>query len=155
MADLKITRRHLPHWDLSGSWYFITFRLREGTLCAEERQLVLEHVRSGDKRFYSLLAATIMPDHVHVILQPKLNIPLSRIMKGIKGPSARMINQHGGKHGPLWQEESWDRIVRNEKDLHEKLNYLLNNAAKKEMVEDPWRYQTWFYNENALAAPDR
>ena len=82
---LTITRRHLPHWSLPGSTYYVTFRLAAGELLPEQRRIVLEHVKAGHGRFYELAAATVMPDHVHLLFKPLGGFDLSRIMKGIKG----------------------------------------------------------------------
>ena len=46
---------------------------------------MLEHVKSGHGKFYELAAATVMPDHVHLILKPSGRFTPSRILKGIKG----------------------------------------------------------------------
>jgi len=91
---LSITQRHLPHWTLAGSVYYVTFRLASGELATAERKIVLDHVKSGHARFYELAAAVVMPDHVHLILKPHDGFTVSRIMKGIKGVSARLLNQH-------------------------------------------------------------
>ncbi len=90
MAERKLTRtrRHLPHWDLPGSNYFVTFRVERGTMSPNERQLVLDHILSGDDKFYRLIAGVVMPDHAHLIFRPHEGYTLSRIMKGIKGVSA-------------------------------------------------------------------
>ena len=90
--ELHITQRRLPHWTVKGSVYFITFRLLRGTLSVQERKLVLQHLRSGEPCYYHLAAATVMPDHVHLLIKPLQDVDLSRIMKGIKGVSARQLN---------------------------------------------------------------
>jgi putative transposase len=140
---LQITRRRLPHWTLEGSTYFITFHLLSGTLADDEVRLVLEHLRSGDGRFYRLAAAVVMPEHVHLLLRPLGNITLSRIMKGIKGVSARRLNQRRGAAGTVWQKESWDRIVRGPEEFEEKLQYMFNNPLKAGLTTDPTTYQGW------------
>jgi thiamine-phosphate pyrophosphorylase len=144
---LKISHRKLPHWKLEGSTYFVTFRLASRELNAPERQIVLDHVKSGSDRFYTLIAATIMPDHTHLLLTPLPQTDLSRILKSIKGVSARFLNQFRQSGGKVWQDESWDRIVRNQNELDEKLEYMLNNSVKKQLVADPWTYDGWYYNE--------
>jgi len=143
-----MTRRHLPHWSREGSVYFVTFRLATGTLTGPERSLVQNHLRSGDARFYTLIATCVMPDHVHILIRPNDGIEVSRVLKGIKGVTARIINQGRGTRGHVWQEESWDRIVRDEREFTEKLNYMLNNAAAKGLVEDPWEYDGWYLNDS-------
>ena len=121
MPELRITRRKLPHWQLEGSLYFVTFRLEHGTLTSDERQLVLDHVRSGHPGFYNLLAIVVMPDHVHMLLQPNEGMALPRIMRGVKGVSARLVNQRRGSRGQVWQDEWFDRIIRDDEEVHEKL----------------------------------
>lgn len=149
LDGIKITRRHLPHWTLEESTYFITFRVRDGKFSIEEQKRVLEHIKLGNAKFYNLLAAQVMPDHVHVLLQPRPGFELARIMRGMKGASARKLNQARGETGSVWQDESYDRIVRDYDELIQKLEYMLNNPVKKKLCEDPWTYHGWYYNEEA------
>jgi putative transposase len=144
--ELNIRRRRLPHWTLDGSTYFVTFRLKSGQLSSAEIRLVLGHIRAGADRFYQLAAAVVMPDHVHLLLKPLPGFTLSRIMKGTKGVSAYLVNKHRGARGSLWQDESWDRIVRDEHEFDEKLNYMLNNPVAAGLCEDGWCYEGWFFN---------
>ena len=144
--ELKTTQRRLPHWTRDGSTYFVTFRVLDGELQAADRKVVLDHVRHGAGRFYGLAAAVVMPDHVHLLLQPRKAFELSRVMKGLKGVSARLVNDRRGSHGTVWQDESWDRIVRDQAEFDEKLEYMLNNPVKKGLVADPWTYDAWYYN---------
>lgn len=147
--ELQKSRRRLPHWKLEGSTYFITFRMAEGDLSPDERTLILEHVQSGHDKFYTLIAAVVMPDHVHILLRPQPDYELSRIMKGTKGVTARKINELRASTGVIWQDESFDRIMRDQAELDEKLNYMLNNPVKRGLIEDPWQYPWWFYNQQA------
>lgn len=121
-VGLKVTRRKLPHWTLRGSTYFITFRTAQGELTIEEQKLVLENVLKSNEKFYKLIAVVVMPDHIHLLLMPVKKYSLSRIMKGIKGTTARQINLKRGSSGSIWIEESFDRIIRDQKELDEKLN---------------------------------
>jgi REP element-mobilizing transposase RayT len=146
--ELVITRRNLPHWTMEGAWYFITFRVISGMLCPTEVLLVLEHIKSGHARFYRLIAVCVMPDHVHVILTPNDGVRLLSIVRGIKGPTARAINRPRDTQGSLWQDERWDRIIRDEEELYEKLNYMLQNSVKKGLVEDVWAYPGWYLNSD-------
>lgn len=149
MSELKATRRNLPHWQLPGSTYFVTFHLLVGALEREEVRLVRDHVIEGGGEFYTLIAVTVMPDHVHILLSPNEGVNLSRITKGIKGVSSREINAMRGRRGHLWQDESFDRIVRDRAELFETLKYMLHNAAKRGLVLDPWKYEGWHFNRAA------
>jgi putative transposase len=152
---LRITRRHLPHWTLEGSTYFVTFRTRKGKLTVEEQEVTLRHLRDRDGDYYALIAATVMPDHVHLLLTPKSGWSLSRIMKGIKGVSARKINLMRSKTGKVWQVESYDRIVRDQSALIETLEYMLNNPLKQGLTEAPWNYHGWYCGIEDFSEADR
>lgn len=143
--EVRIKRRNLPHWRMAGATYFITFRVAEGELTPAERQLIFDHLLAGNGRFYDLAGFVIMPDHVHGVLAPRQGYELDRITKGVKGVTARLVNEVRGRRGSLWQDESWDRIVRDQKELDEKLEYMRDNPAKRELVADPWDYPwLWF-----------
>jgi len=144
---LEKTCSRLPHWRLDGSTYFVTFRLAHGELSPPERKIVLDHSKSGAANYYTLIATTVMPDHVHLLLTPNPLMDLPRILKGIKGVSARLLNQHRGTRGQVWQDQCWDRIMRDQDELNEKLEYMLLNPVKKGLVDDPWSYDGWYYNE--------
>ena len=144
MLTLKITRRHLPHWQLEGSIYFVTFRSKRIILSERERARVLGHIREGDGKFYDLFAAVVMPDHVHVLLRPLEGYDLSRVMKGIKGVSAHIINEERRRRGIVWQDESYDRIMRDGREFDQKLMYMYENPIKKNLADDPSTYCGWF-----------
>jgi REP element-mobilizing transposase RayT len=146
--ELKITRRHLPHWTIDGAIYFVTFCTNKTVFDEDEQRIILKHIKEGDGKFYDCYAAMVMPDHVHLLLQPKEGMTLSRIMHGIKGVSAHKINQHRNTKGAIWQKESFDRILRDGKEFDEKLNYMYNNPIKKELTENTENYVGWYCNED-------
>jgi thiamine-phosphate pyrophosphorylase len=145
LPQLKTYSRRLPHWRLDGATYFVTFRIRTGEFRPMERSVILDHVRAGDPKYYTLIAAVVMPDHVHLILRPGEGVELSRIMQGTKGVLAKKINDLRDVRGHVWQDESWDRIVRDQGELDEKVQYCLENSVKKGLAEDPWDYPWWYY----------
>src|SRR5437762_3216206 len=133
--EIRKRRRHLPHWEGDHCVYFITFRSIRGALPEIALAQAMENIRFDDGRRYDLHLAVVMPDHVHLLIQPLGNADggcysLSEILKGLKGASARRINQLLNTSGAVWQEESFDRIVRDQKELEEKMGYMWNNPAK-------------------------
>ena len=144
------SRRRLPHWHLPGSTYFLTFRVLSGELAPDERSVVLAHVKAGHQRYYQLLAVVVMPDHVHLLLRPNDGVDLSRIEKGTKGASARQINSMRNANGRVWQDECWDRIIRDHDELEEKLDYMLNNPVKTGLAPSGWDYPWWWMDEGAF-----
>jgi REP element-mobilizing transposase RayT len=141
---LRVTQRHLPHWTLEGAIYFVTMRLRTRHLNAARIRMILDHIVSGDNRFYELDAAVVMPDHVHLLLAPVEGYTLSRVMRGIKGTTARMLNLARRRRGLVWRDESFDRIVRRPKEFEEKVNYMYLNPVKAGLTKDPDNYVGWY-----------
>jgi REP element-mobilizing transposase RayT len=146
--ELKITRRHLPHWTMDDSIYFVTFCTQTTAITENEQRIVLDHIKEGDGTFYDCYAAVVMPDHVHLLFKPKDGVTMSRVMKGIKGVSAHKVNQNRNTKGVIWQKESFDRIVRDGNEFDEKLNYMYNNPLKKELTGNPDNYIGWWFNED-------
>ena len=151
-------RRNLPHWQRDNKPHFITFVTRRRlTLPDWAREMVLSCCRHDHEIKYILHAAVVMPDHVHLILTPKVDkekmtvFPLFEIMKAIKSASAHLINRRLCQHGAIWQEESFDRVLRSSEKLEEKVAYILQNPVRWGQVED-WQDYRWLWYE-APASP--
>ena len=149
-ANLQKRRRQLPHWQQGGSTYFITFRSVRGRLPDAALRQVIKHIEFDHNQKYELFFAVVMPDHAHLLLKPlskKENCwwTLAEIMRGIKGTSARFINKILGTTGAVWQEESFDRIVRDQNEYDEKLQYMWNNPVKAGLVEVSEEYQYFVF----------
>jgi putative transposase len=148
---LTIQRRALPHWQMGGATYYLTFRLQGiprqvKSLSMPERFIVRDALLHYHRVKWDVHLLTVMPDHAHALVTPRELAPgkwhsLSVILQSIKGYSARLINIERGRTGRLWQSESFDRIVRDEAEFDEKAIYILNNAVKAGLVEDGWMYE--------------
>lgn len=147
--DLVIHERRLPHWRMQGAWYFVTFNVWKGTLSLDEIAFVRRHIIDCSAECNYLQALCVMPDHVHLILAPHDGVSLSKSMQKIKGTSALLVNRARGTHGRLWQVESWDRIIRDDEELREKLGYMLENPVKEGLVDDPWTWCGWYLNSDS------
>ena len=147
---LVITRRHLPHWIIRGAIYFVTFCARDTSFDPDEQRIVLQHIIDGNGNFYDCFAAIVMPNHVHLLLRPIHHYTLSRVLHGIKGVSSHKINIHRGTKGRIWQNESYDRIVRNNREFYIKLRYMFRNPVKKGLTTNPSQYVGWYCNEETL-----
>jgi len=142
----KSSRRNLPHIQKEGATYFLTFRIKAGSLSIAERDFVMECCLFPDRKLAIIHAVTVMPDHVHVLLTPLTtegagSVSLSKIMHGVKGVSGRKIADHRGQAGPVWQDETFDRIVRNKAEFREKLNYICENPITADIPnakQYPW-----------------
>jgi REP element-mobilizing transposase RayT len=88
---------------------------------------------------YFLICYCIMPNHVHLVFRLlKDNKGVSKIMKSIKRISALGCNQLLNREGRFWQDESFDRLVRNDIELYNIIEYVINNPVKACLVDD-WK----------------
>ena len=81
-----------------------------------------------DKELYELIAFSIMPNHVHILF--KQNTELSKIMKQIKGVTAFGINKILHRKGIFWEENYYDRVIRDEAHFSQVYDYIAYNAVK-------------------------
>ncbi len=129
MADAELDRGACgPHW------------LRKPEIAGYVENAIL---RGAEIRHYELYAYVIMPNHVHVLLQPL--VPLARITGGIKGVSARDANSTLGRVGkPFWQDESFDHWVRNSSEFERIWHYIEWNPVKAKLAARPenWKWSS-------------
>jgi len=57
-------------------------------------------------------------------------MPQSKLIKDWKGFTARSINRVLGRHGQLWQQDYWDRYIRDEKHYRKVRDYIEWNPVK-------------------------
>lgn len=80
-----------------------------------------------DNKRYILGDFVVMPNHVHLLVTPYSDHPLSELLHTWKRFTASEINKHMKREGQLWQPESYDHIVRNEEQLKRIQRYIQNN----------------------------
>jgi REP element-mobilizing transposase RayT len=129
---LAIYKRRLPHWRLCGAVYFVTWRLFPGQaeLQPGERDLVVSALKHFDGERYGLLAYVVMPNHVHLLVETKNNHRLQDLVHTWKSFTAHRLQRECGRRDRIWQDEYFDRIVRDEEEFLEKAQYILNNPLK-------------------------
>ncbi|NWF89088.1 MAG: transposase [Ignavibacteriaceae bacterium] len=92
-----------------------------------------------DGKEYKLICFTIMPNHFHFVIELlKNNKGISKIMQSIKGISALRINKLLNKTGKFWQDESYDRLIRDDIEFYFVVRYILLNPVKAGLIDD-WR----------------
>lgn len=100
---------------------------------------------------YYLICYCIMSNHVHLVLKTlEGSRTLSEIMHSIKRFTARESNKILGKTGPFWQDESYDRYIRNEIEFRNTVNYVLNNPVKARLVKDWESWEGTYLNKDYL-----
>jgi REP element-mobilizing transposase RayT len=109
--------------------------------------IVQQSIHFYNKKMYHLFAYCIMPNHVHLILQPLENengsfFSISKIMYSIKRFSATNSNKVLNRQGAFWHHENYDHVIRDTTDFHYQINYLLSNPDKANLVDaiEKWKY---------------
>ena len=69
---------------------------------------------------------------------------LPQVMRLIKGRSAHLVNRVLERHGPLWQEESFDHVLRSNESSGEKMNYICQNPVRAGLVSRETDYR-WLW----------
>ena len=149
-------RRMLPHYQKAHRAIFVTFcKNNREPFSAEARDEILLCCRKGDGTRFHLHAAVIMPEHVHLLLTPMQDedgwvYGLPAILKSTKGASARAVNRLTNISGPVWQEESFDHVLRSQESLEDKLEYIRQNPVRRGLVRNPDDYR-WLWVEKYLS----
>jgi REP element-mobilizing transposase RayT len=95
---------------------------------------------SASLHHFTLHAFAVMPNHVHLLLTPAIPLPdLTRSLKGITAKRANEILQRKGER--FWQEESFDRVVRNGHDFEKIQRYIEWNPVQAQLVSQPGEYR--------------
>jgi putative transposase len=89
---------------------------------------------------YSLNAFVVMPNHVHLLATPAISLP--KLTKSLKGITAKRANQMLALTGnPFWQEESYDHLVRHEREFEKVRNYIESNPVRAGLVREASEYR--------------
>lgn len=150
---LSTYQRNLPHIQRPGSTLFITFSTwRRWVLPESVRDVVLRHCLHHHLAKLQMHAAVVMPDHVHLLLTPLRDAAgndfgLSEMMSGIKGASAHSVNRLLERRGHVWQDESFDHMLRSDEGVRQKAEYICANPVRAGLVstvdEYRWMWRAW------------
>jgi REP-associated tyrosine transposase len=127
-----------PHFDISGSIYFITTSLSQKTRSfnEEESKIVEETILDlASRKEIMLYVYVIMPDHIHLLIRP-INLDISKTVQLIKGRASRKINK-----GTFWQKGFFGFAILTDKKFGEKFNYIHYNPVKRGLVEKAEDYK--------------
>jgi len=145
-------RRRLPHLQKADCDLFITFCTgARMVLPFAARDLVLEHCLREDGKRILLHAMVAMPDHVHLLLSPRRDpdgwpFALVDILQCMKSATAHRINKLLHVSGPVWEEESFDHVLRSNESLKDKCEYIRQNPVRRGLVQRPEEYRWLWLN---------
>lgn len=150
--DSKLPANELAAWQ-----EFQRVRLRKLELLLDEGQgecLLREpihHKVVADALHYfegercETLAYTIMPNHAHVLCRPLGGHSLEDLCGSWKWFTAQRIQRSLGRNGSLWQDENFDRIIRDAEHYALTVRYIAKNPLKARLEDD--EATVWFCDQ--------
>lgn len=129
---------------------FVTFGTFSNSILPEAaRDLVLGHCLYDDGKRIHLSAAVVMPTHVHLLFwalrdQSGWPFPMVDILQALKSSSAHTLNKLLHRTGPVWDEESFDHVLRSDESWRQKREYIRQNPVKAGLVSRPEDYR-WLW----------
>ncbi len=119
--------------------------------CVLRKENLRREVEARLQRFdndrYILGAYAVVANHAHVAVRPLGDQKLEVLDGAWKRYSAAVINQIRGSQGTLWQEESFDRIIRDTPHLRKVVRYIEKNVEHSGSFWLRPDWVDWFHGE--------
>ena len=116
---------------------------------ADERiaQLMEETLFHYDGIHYRLVRWCIMPNHVHVMIEPLESYTLSAILKEWKSYTSHVAKKELDFPGSFWMQEYYDRYVRDMNHYRYAVEYIDNNPVNAGLAKRPsdWRWSSAYW----------
>jgi putative transposase len=103
-------------------------------------RLVEDSLLYFDGERYRLLAWTVMPNHVHVLIETTPQCSLEGVIRSWKSFTAHQGNKLLGRTGAFWHPDYFDRAIRDGRHFLAAVEYIENNRVKAGLVP---RAQLW------------
>lgn len=104
----------------------------------EIASMMVEAIRHQEQSLghYHLHYYVVMANHVHLLVTPRVQV--SRFMQSLKRFTAREANRMLDLTGqPFWQDESYDRLVRDRTEFQRIARYIEMNPVNAGLVQTP------------------
>jgi REP element-mobilizing transposase RayT len=105
--------------------------LRETTA----RDVVSDALKFFHGERYEMHVFVVMPNHVHLSVRPLDEWQIEQLVQSWKSFSSKAINKRMGRTGTLWQEDCWDRIVRDDAHWFRVMRYILRNPDNAKLLQ--------------------
>jgi len=142
------------------SYYLTIVTHRRKPILIDNIDLLRYAFKLSKKKYeYKIDAIVILPEHIHMIITPKIATDYSKIISNIKrsfvygldkqlkeeGKAEISSSKYHRKQSGIWQERFYEHTIRDEKDWLEKMEYIKNNPIKHRHVENlnDWKYSSF------------
>jgi|GEM_PF-4334096 len=135
--------RKPPRLFQNNSEYFLTFNSFNGLrLNYQARQIVFDSIIYLTKKLkLELFSFVIMLDHVHILVGCQAAKDISVLLQRMKSYTSHKIKGMCKIDTPVWRLGTYDRVVRNDRELIEFENYIIYNPVKAGYVDEPEKWE--------------
>lgn len=103
-------------------------------------RLLIHTLKTFDGERYTLHDWVVMPNHVHLVIEPRGDHSLSDILNSLKSYTASEANRALGRQGPFWEHESYDRLLRGQNEFERCVQYVQQNPVKAKLAATAEEY---------------
>ena len=144
-----------PRLLLEHACYHITTRGNQKQrvfLDEEDYQVYLFKLRKYKTRHgFMLYGFCLMPNHVHLIGEPKAKENLARFMHGLNRSYTAYFNKKYNKVGYLWQGRFRSKAIVKDNYLIDCIQYIELNPVRADLSKAPGSYQWSSHKERTLS----
>ncbi|MEJ6582055.1 MAG: vitamin B12 dependent-methionine synthase activation domain-containing protein [Akkermansiaceae bacterium] len=97
----------------------------------EIADLIENALRHFDGDRYQLYAFAIAANHIHVIFEPKDDHQIPDILHSWKSFTAHEIHKRLNREGDVWQDETYNHLLRDRTDFINQRNYILRHKTER------------------------
>ncbi|SHO80950.1 Transposase and inactivated derivatives [hydrothermal vent metagenome] len=141
---------------LTGHSYYITIVThKRNPILIDNIESLRDSFRESKKYYiYNIDDIVILPDHIHMIITPKIATNYPKIVRAIKyNFSNRVILEEEQSYSryqrgltPIWQKRYYEHTIRDEDDYLRCIKYMKNNPVKHNLVKNikDWKYSSFW-----------
>jgi putative transposase len=132
---IRLPREHyeVPHQIVS-----ITIGCRDRQPYFEMAELTVDCIialrNAAKMRSIDVHAYCFMPDHVHLLLEPREGSNVIDFVQAYKSYTTKIAREHGFLQS-IWQPRFYDHILREHEDQNKHIRYLIENPVRAGLVD--------------------
>jgi REP element-mobilizing transposase RayT len=113
-------------------------------------RIVQDSLLKFDCLRYNLFSWVVMPNHSHFLLTRFDDWELEKLMHSHKSYTAHEANKVMKRSGQFWQEEYFDRYIRNPEHFQNAISYIESNPVKAGLCKkaSDWPFSSAWFREH-------
>ncbi len=103
-------------------------------------QIVADALLHFDGERYELDRFVVMPNHLHLLVSFQSNEDMLKQCRSWKQFTSRALNKERGTTGRFWMQDSFDHLVRSQRQMEWLQSYIEENPVKAGLADDESLY---------------